>query len=85
MRRGFSIFDADDQLAIVKDLAPSGSKNDALHALQNLISAAKNNGLSPEQAAEAARSVREREAAGIYAGMRDARSQRVAVLPSVRA
>jgi ATP-dependent DNA helicase Rep len=67
LRRGFSIFDADDQLAIVKDLAPAGLKNDALYALHNLISAAKNNGLSPEQAAAAARSLREREAAGLYA------------------
>ena len=67
LRRGFSIFDSDDQLAIIKDLAPSGSKNDALYALQNLISQAKNNGLSPEQAAEASRGAREREAAGLYA------------------
>src|SRR5690606_34480522 len=67
LRRGFSIFDADDQMAIIKDLAPSGLKNDALYALQNLISAAKNNGLTPEQAAELARSPREREAASIYA------------------
>ncbi|HEX5754951.1 MAG TPA: UvrD-helicase domain-containing protein [Arenimonas sp.] len=67
LRRGFSIFDSDDQMALVKDLAPSGAKNDALYALHNLISQAKNNGLSPEQAQEAARSVREREAAGIYA------------------
>jgi ATP-dependent DNA helicase Rep len=67
LRRGFSIFDSDDQLAIIKDLAPSGSKNDALYALHNLISQAKNNGLSPEQAAEVSRGAREREAAGLYA------------------
>ena len=67
LRRGFSIFDSDDQLAIVKDLAPAGLKNDALYALQNLISAAKNQGLTPEQAQEAARSIREREAAALYA------------------
>jgi ATP-dependent DNA helicase Rep len=67
LRRGFSIFDSDDQLAIVKDLAPAGLKNDALYALHGLISAAKNNGLSPEQAAQAAGSLREREAAGLYA------------------
>ena len=67
LRRGFSIFDADDQLGIIKDLAPAGLKNDALYALQNLISAAKNNALTPEQAAEAAKSLREREAAGLYA------------------
>ncbi|HLT05465.1 MAG TPA: UvrD-helicase domain-containing protein, partial [Pseudomonas sp.] len=67
LRRGFSIFDADDQMAILKDLAPAGLKNDALHALQHLVSTAKNNGLTPEQAAERARSPREREAASIYA------------------
>ncbi|KAA2284256.1 UvrD-helicase domain-containing protein [Arenimonas fontis] len=67
LRRGFSIFDADDQMAIIKDLAPPGLKNDALYALQSLVSAAKNNGLTPEQAAELARSPREREAASVYA------------------
>lgn len=67
LRRGFSIFDSDDQMAIVKDLSPAGLKNDALYALQNLVSTAKNNGLTPEQAAEAARSVREREGAALYA------------------
>jgi ATP-dependent DNA helicase Rep len=66
LRRGFSIFDSDDALAIVKDLAPAGLKNDALYALQNLISTAKNQGLTPEQAQEAARSIREREAAALY-------------------
>ncbi|HEY9143640.1 MAG TPA: UvrD-helicase domain-containing protein, partial [Arenimonas sp.] len=67
LRRGFSIFDADDQMSIIKDLSPQGLKNDALYALQNLVSTAKNNALTPEQAAEAARSVREREAAALYA------------------
>jgi ATP-dependent DNA helicase Rep len=67
LRRGFSVFDSDDQLAIVKDLSAPGLKNDALYALHNLISAAKNQGLSPAQAAEAAKSVREREAAALYA------------------
>jgi ATP-dependent DNA helicase Rep len=67
LRRGFSVFDSDDQLAIVKDLAPPGLKNDALYALHNLISAAKNNGLDPAQAAELAKSAREREAAALYA------------------
>lgn len=66
LRRGFSIFDADDQMGIVKDLAPSGLKKDALEALRGLISRAKNIGLSPEQAAHAAKSLREREAAGLY-------------------
>ena len=67
LRRGFSVFDADDSAAIVKDLAPKSAKPDALFALRGLLSQAKNAGLSPEQAAAAARSAREREAAGIYA------------------
>jgi ATP-dependent DNA helicase Rep len=67
LRRGFSVFDADDSAAIVKDLAPKAAKPDALFALRGLLSQAKNAGLSPEQAAEVARSAREREAAAIYA------------------
>jgi len=67
LRRGFSIFDADDQLALVKDLAPAGLKKDALESLRQLISRAKNGGLDPAQALEAARSARELEAAQIYA------------------
>jgi ATP-dependent DNA helicase Rep len=67
LRRGFSIFDADDSAAQVKDLLPPGSKPDAIEAMKQLVSRAKNAGLSPEQAAEAARSTREREAAALYA------------------
>src|SRR5690606_34864413 len=67
LRRGFSIFDADDSAAQVKDLLPPGSKPDAIEAMKQLISRAKNAGLSPEQAMEAARSTREREAAVLYA------------------
>jgi len=67
LRRGFSVFDADDSSAQVKDLLPPGSKPDAIEAMKQLISRAKNAGLSPEQAAEAARSSREREAAALYA------------------
>ncbi len=67
LRRGFSVFDSDDSLAIIKDLASSGAKNDALDALRQLVSRAKGDGLSPEQAAAAARSAREHEAAAIYA------------------
>jgi ATP-dependent DNA helicase Rep len=67
LRRGFSVFDADDSAAIVKDLAPKGAKPDALFALRSLLSQAKNAGLDPDQAARAARSSREREAADIYA------------------
>lgn len=67
LRRGFSIFDADDSSAQIKDLLPPGSKPDAIDAMKQLISRAKNAALSPEQAAETARSTREREAAALYA------------------
>jgi ATP-dependent DNA helicase Rep len=53
LRRGFSVLDADDSQGLIKDLAPKGIKNDALWALQNLISRAKNEGLTPEQASRA--------------------------------
>ena len=66
LKRGFSIFDADDSLAQFKDLL-AGAKPDAIQAAQALVSKAKNAGLSPDQAAEAARSTREREAAALYA------------------
>ena len=46
LKRGFSIFDADDSNAQIKDLMP-GAKNDAIEAAKNLISRAKNAGLSP--------------------------------------
>jgi ATP-dependent DNA helicase Rep len=66
LRRGFSIFDADDSSAQIKDLLPHGSKPDVIDAMKQLISRAKNAGLSPEQATEAAGSPREREAAALY-------------------
>src|SRR5690554_6140190 len=66
LRRGFSIFDSDDVLAQLRDLMP-GAKPDAVQAMQSLVSSVKNAGLSPEQAAEAARSAREHEAAALYA------------------
>ena len=66
LRRGFSIFDADDSAAQVKDLMP-GAKPDAIDDTKNLISRAKNAGLSPEQALAVARSTREMEAAKVYA------------------
>ncbi len=67
LRRNFSVFDADDSLAILKDLLPKGIKPDALFALQSLISRAKNAGLSPDEAAACAKSGREHEAAELYA------------------
>ena len=67
LRRGFSVLDADDSQSIVKDLAPKGIKPDLLFALQSLLSRAKNDGLTPAQAAARATSAREREAAELYA------------------
>ena len=67
LRRGFSVLDADDSQGIIKELAPNGIKKDALWALHSLVSRAKNEGLTPEQAEATANGVREREAAGIYA------------------
>jgi len=67
LKRGFSIFDAEDSAAQLKDLLPPGSKPDAIEAAKQLVSRAKNAGLSPDGAAAAAGSVREREAAALYA------------------
>ncbi|HET6631466.1 MAG TPA: UvrD-helicase domain-containing protein [Rhodanobacteraceae bacterium] len=66
LRRNFSVLDADDSGAIVKELAPKGVKPDALWQLKSLLSRAKSAGLTPAQAAEAARTPREVEAATIY-------------------
>ncbi|WP_434031972.1 DNA helicase Rep [[Pseudomonas] boreopolis] len=66
LKRGFSIFDTDDATAQIKDLL-HGAKPDAIEDAKNLISRAKNAGLSPEQAMAAARSTREMEAASLYA------------------
>ena len=67
LRRGFSIFDSDDSTALLKELLPKGAKPDVVDGVRGLISRAKNDVLSPEQAMAAARSPREREAAEIYA------------------
>jgi ATP-dependent DNA helicase Rep len=67
LRRGFSVFDADDSAGLVKELLPAGTKNDAVDAIRFLVSKAKNEGLAPEAALEAARSAREQQAAEVYA------------------
>jgi ATP-dependent DNA helicase Rep len=66
LKRGFSLLDADDSAAIVKDLAPKAAKPDQLFGLRHLLSTAKGNGLTPEQALAAARGAREHEAAQLY-------------------
>lgn len=65
LKRGFTIFDADDAAAQIKDLM-HGAKPDDIEDMKNLVSRAKNAGLSPEQAMAAARSNREKEAASVY-------------------
>jgi len=67
LKRGFSIFDSEDSTAQLKDLLAPGSKPDVIDAVRNLVSRAKNAGLSPEQAAAAAQSACEHEAARLYA------------------
>ncbi len=67
LKRNFSIFDADDAAAQIKDLlGGSNAKPDDIEDVKNLISRAKNAGLSPEQAMAAARSSREKNAAMVY-------------------
>jgi len=66
LRRGFSVFDSDDTGAQLKDLLPPGSKPDVLENARNLISRAKNAGLSPEEALAVAQSPREMDAALLY-------------------
>ncbi len=66
LKRGFSIFDSDDTATQLRDLL-AGAKPDVVQAAQQLISRAKNGGLSPEQALAAAQGTREREAAALYA------------------
>ena len=66
LKRGFSIFDADDSNAQIKDLMP-GAKPDAVEMAKNLISRAKNAGLSPEEALAASKTAREQDAAKLYA------------------
>ncbi|MBF6026052.1 UvrD-helicase domain-containing protein [Lysobacter niastensis] len=66
LRRGFSVFDSDDSAAQIKDLMPPGSKPDVIDDMRNLISRAKNSGLSPEEALAVSKSAREMEAALMY-------------------
>jgi len=67
LRRGFSVFDADESLAHIKELAGNaGNQKDELDALVQQLSLFKNNGLSPQQAHDSARSTLEKQAALIY-------------------
>ena len=66
LRRGFSIFDTDDQAGLLKDLLPDGSKPDAIAQMQSQISKFKNAGLCEDQAGASAKTIHEREAASVY-------------------
>jgi ATP-dependent DNA helicase Rep len=79
LKRHFSVLDADDAGALVKELAPTGIKPDALYQLRSLISRAKNAGLTPAAAMAAARGPREVEAATVY----DLYQQRLAAYNAV--
>jgi len=67
LRRNFSVLDADDSAGLVKELAGAGVKSDKLFQLRSLLSRLKSEGLTPEQALDAARAPRELEAAQLYA------------------
>jgi ATP-dependent DNA helicase Rep len=67
LRRSFSVLDADDTAALLKDLLPKGARNDDIHMLCGAISQIKNAGLDSAAAAAAARSAREHEIAARYA------------------
>lgn len=66
LRRGFSIFDSDDQQGLIKDLLPAGADKEALFAAHNWISKVKNMALAPGQALEQAKTARERQIAELY-------------------
>jgi len=66
LRRGFSIFDSEDTNGQLKDLLPPGTRPDAIDAMRQLVSRAKNACLDPEAAMAAAGGTREREAALLY-------------------
>jgi ATP-dependent DNA helicase Rep len=67
LRRNFSVLDADDSAGLVKELAGAGVKSDKLFQLRSLLSRLKSDGLTPDEALDAARAPRELEAAQLYA------------------
>ncbi|MEO6967928.1 MAG: UvrD-helicase domain-containing protein [Rhodanobacteraceae bacterium] len=79
LRRGFSVLDADDSDALIKELAGASVKPDRLFQLRSLLSRLKSDGLTPEQALDRARAPGELEAAQIYA----AYQKRLAVFNAV--
>jgi ATP-dependent DNA helicase Rep len=68
LRRGFSVFDSDDSLGVIKELMPTGTKNDALERARQAISRWKGEGLAPDVAATRADSAHAEEFAEVYQG-----------------
>lgn len=68
LRPGFSIFDAEDSLALLKELAIQAGDidSDQLAFLQHTISQLKNDNLSPEQAVQQAANTQEQMISGLY-------------------
>lgn len=54
LKSGFTIFDSDDSLKVIKELIKSGSKDEDIQYHRRRISAWKNDNVSPEQAAQTA-------------------------------
>jgi len=71
LRRGFSVFDADEAAKQIKDLAGIDSNRDEVDAITQYISQAKNAGFSPTQAQAMAKTAREKNAAFVYARYQD--------------
>ncbi len=67
LRRGFSVFDAEDSAGLVKELAGASIKSGELFRLRALVSRLKGDGLAPDRAQELARAPLEHEAAELYA------------------
>jgi ATP-dependent DNA helicase Rep len=67
LRRGFSIFDTDDSLGVMKDLHSASTKKEVIESFRQAVSRLKNEGYTPEQAQQQARSSKEHEAAELYA------------------
>ncbi len=69
LKRGFSIFDAQDSMALLQDLALQERLGDSevISTCQHLISQWKNDLLGPEQVSQLAENGVERQAAALYA------------------
>jgi len=66
LKRGFSVFDADEAANQIKELAGLASNKDEVATLINYISHNKNAGLSPTHALAYAKTAREKNAALVY-------------------